>query len=235
MRRGNTTTLYLLPGLMCDAEVWTHQQAHLAGLARIIVPDLRGFDTLPAMAEYILKRAPDHYAVAGHSMGGRVALELWKLAPERIEKLALLETGAGPLAKGEAVKRQALIDLALAGGMQAVAETWLPPLLHPARRRDKRLVNAITAMITRTRVADFVKQMQALIHRPDATGYLQHIQCTTLLLAGGYDALYPVEQHEQMQRLLPHAELVTLDDAGHMAPMETPEAVTAALREWLLL
>jgi len=226
-------TLFLLPGLMCDADVWKHQQTHLADLARIVIPDFRGFDSLQAMAEIVLQTAPDQFAVAGHSMGGRVALELWNLAPARVCKLALLETGADPLAAGEASKRQTLIDLALNSGMQAVADTWLPPMLHPNNRHDRRLLDAITTMILRASVEDFVKQMHALIRRPDASGYLKHISCPTLLLAGRHDNLYPVTQHEQMLNEIANARLVVLEDTGHMAPMENPEAVTATLRSWL--
>ena len=229
----SSLTLFLLPGLMCDADVWKHQQTHLADLARIVIPDFRGFDSLQAMAEIVLQTAPDQFAVAGHSMGGRVALELWNLAPARVCKLALLETGADPLAAGEASKRQALIDLALNSGMQAVADTWLPPMLHPNNRHDRRLLDAITTMILRASVEDFVKQMHALIRRPDASGYLKHISCPTLLLAGRHDNLYPVTQHEQMLNEIANARLVVLEDTGHMAPMENPEAVTATLRSWL--
>ena len=218
---------------MCDAGAWKHQQAHLSDLARIVIPDFRGFDSLTAMAETVLQTAPGRFAVAGHSMGGRVALELWKLAPDRVSKLALLETGADPLAAGEAKKRQELIDLALTRGMQAVADIWLPPLLHPAQRQNHGLLDAITTMIMRTSVEDFVKQMRALIQRPDATGYLRHIRCPTLLLAGRHDSLYPVTQHEQMLVEIDYATLVVLEDAGHMAMMEKPEAVTTALRAWL--
>ena len=226
-------TLFLLPGLMCDADVWKHQQAYLTDLAQIVIPDFRGFDSLPAMAAAVLQTAPDRFAVAGHSMGGRVALEVWHLAPNRVSKLALLETGADPLAPGEPIKRQALIDLALTSGMQAVADTWLPPLLHPAHRHDRQLLDAITTMILRTSVEDFIKQIRALIHRPDASGYLKQIHCPTLLLAGRQDNLYPVAQHEQMLEEIAGASLIVLEDAGHMAPIEQPEQVTAVLRDWL--
>ena len=227
-------TLFLLPGLMCDADVWRHQHTHLADLAHIVAPDFRGYDSLPAMAASVLKTAPERYAVAGHSMGGRVALELWRLAPDRISKLALLETGADPLAPGEAARRQALIVLAQNEGMQALIDFWLPPLLHPDNRGNAELRNAITAMLKRTSVEDFIKQMRALINRPDATACLKQIHCPTLLLAGRHDTLYPVRQLQDMLAEIAQARLVVLEDAGHMAPMEKPEPVTAALREWLL-
>jgi len=228
------TTLFLLPGLMCDADVWRHQNKHLADLVHIIIPDFRGMDSLPDMAMSVLQNAPERYAVAGHSMGGRVALELWRLAPERTSKLALLETGADPLAAGEAEKRQALIDLAQSQGMQTLIDSWLPPLLHPDNRGNAELWNAITTMLNRTSVEDFIKQMRALINRPDATACLQLINCPTLLLAGRHDSLYPVRLHQDMLAEIVQARLVVLEDAGHMAPMEKPEAVTVALRDWLI-
>ena len=233
MKKKPATPLILLPGLMCDADVWGHQREHLADLADIIVPDFRGFDSLTTMAESVLELAPASFALAGHSMGGRVALEVYRLAHDRISRLALLETGADPLDKGETEKRQVLIDLARKGGMDAVADAWLLPMVHPDRRDDTRLLNAITIMIKRTSVEEFIKQMQALINRPDATGNLKNIKCRTLLLAGRYDNLYPVQQLEFMLREIPDARLVVLEDAGHMAPMEKPEVVTNAMRDWL--
>jgi len=226
-------TLILLPGLMCDADVWEHQRTHLSNLADIIIPDFRGYDSLTAMAESVLEQAPARFALAGHSMGGRVALEIFRLAPDRITRLALLETGADPIGAGEAEKRQFLIDLARDGGMDAVADAWLLPMLHPDRHNDKHLINAITVMIKRTSTDQFIKQVQALINRPDATACLKNIKCKTLLLAGRYDNLYPVQQHESMLREIPGARLVIIENAGHMAPLEKPEAVTNALREWL--
>jgi pimeloyl-ACP methyl ester carboxylesterase len=219
---------------MCDADVWMHQHSHLSDIARIVIPDLRGLDTLPAMAERVLSLAPQRFALAGHSMGGRVALEVWKRAPDRVTRLALLETGADPLAAGEIQKRQALMDLARTAGMTAVIETWVPPMLHPDSRRNRRLLHDITSMLIRTSTDDFIGQMRALINRPDASGYLKHILCPTLLLAGRHDTLYPVSGHEKMQQEIPGADLVIVELAGHFAPMENPASVTAALRKWML-
>ena len=234
LKKDPVTTLLLLPGLMCDADVWQHQAANLADLAHIIIPDFRGFDSLTAMAESVLEQAPERFAVAGHSMGGRVALEVVRLAAGRIVKLALLETGADPLAPGELEKRQALIELARTGGMEAIADVWLPPMLHPDHRHDKALLNAIRVMILRTGPEEFIKQVRALINRPDATDCLPAIQCPTLLLAGRHDDLYPVQQHEFMLNEIADASLAIIEDAGHMAPMEQPDAVTNAMREWLI-
>ena len=227
-------TLFLLPGLMCDSAVWEHQRANLPDHARIIVPDFRGFDSLTAMAEHVLSSAPDRYAVAGHSMGGRVALELFNLAPDRVTRLALLDTGVHPKAAGEEEIRQVYIDLAKQGGMQAVASKWIAPMVHPDRISDRDLIGRITAMVERTTVEEFIGQVQALLNRPDASPYLQRIQCPTLLLAGRHDTWSPPDQHEAMLKMIGHARLIIIEHAGHMAPMEKPEAVTNALREWLI-
>ena len=224
-----TETLLLLPGLMCDAAVWEHQRANLADHARIIVPDFRGFDSLKAMAEHVLATAPDRFAVAGHSMGGRVALELFNIA-----RLALLDTGVHPKTRGEDEIRQGYIDLARQGGMQAVASKWITPMVHPDRTGDRELIDRITAMVKRITVEEFIGQIHALLNRPDASLYLPHIQCPTLLLAGRRDTWSPPDQHEAMQKVITHARLIIIEHAGHMAPMERPEAVTEALREWLI-
>lgn len=219
---------------MCDETVWKHQQTNLSDLAEIIIPNFRGFDSLTAMAESVLEQAPGQFAVAGHSMGGRVALEVFNFAPEKIIKLGLLETGAHPLVEGEKNTRQSFIDLARTGGMDAVADEWLLPMIHPKHYDDTHLLESIRNMIIRTSVEDFIKQVQALINRPDATKYLDKIECDTLLVAGRHDSLYPVEKHKEMLAVIKKANLVIVEDAGHMATMEKPEEVTNALRNWLM-
>lgn len=220
---------------MCDEAVWTHQQANLSALAEINIPKLRGFDSLTEMAKSVLEQAPEQFAVAGHSMGGRVALEVFNLAPDRVCKLALLDSGTHPLAEGERRTRQAYIDLARANGIDAVADEWIIAMVHPNRNDDSDLLNAIRTMIKRTSVEDFIKQIQALLNRPDASGYLSEIQCETLLLVGSDDGWSPVEQHEIMRNEIANSNLVVIEDAGHMSTMEKPEAVTNALRHWLMI
>lgn len=234
MNKTDTLTLFLLPGLMCDKTVWQHQYENLSDVANIVIPDFRGHDSLITMAESVLAQAPPRFAVAGHSMGGRVALEVFRLAADKIDRLALLETGAHPLEEGERKIRESYIELAQAGGMDAVIDAWLFPMVHPDRRNDDSLLKDIKSMIKRTSVEDFVKQIRALVNRPDATPLLENIKCRTLLLAGRYDSLYTVTQHENMLSKIPHASFIIVEDAGHMATMERPEAVTNALRGWLL-
>lgn len=225
--------LYLLPGLLCDETVWANQIESLSPSYDVRVPRFGGFDSLTAMAEAVLETAPERFSVAGHSMGARVALEVVRLAPERVERLALLDTGTHPLRAGEAEKRQVLVDLAHRDGMTALSGQWLPPMVHPERASDARLMPGLTAMVERMTPAMFEGQIRALVNRPEAEAGLGAIRCPVLVGVGRQDAWSPVEQHEAMAALIPNAALVVFENSGHMAPIEAPEAVTRALRDWM--
>jgi pimeloyl-ACP methyl ester carboxylesterase len=227
-------TLFLLPGLLCDEQVWAHQARHLAALSDIRIPDFSQLDSLDAMTDAVLQQAPERFMVAGHSMGGRVALQLLHKAPERISKLALLDTGTHAVKPGEAEKRQVLIDLAEKQGMAALARAWAPPMVHPARHADAVLMDAIYAMVERYDVQGFRNQIKALLGRPDALPFLAKAPQGTLVLCGREDAWSPPEQHEVISRALAdHPPVTIVDNSGHMSPMEQPEAATAAMKKWL--
>ncbi len=226
--------LFLLPGLLCDETVWACQVAALGASAEIRVADFRGFDSITAMAQSVLVGAPRHFAVAGHSMGARAALEIARLAPERVTRLALLDTGAHPRSAGEAEKRQVLVDLAHREGMAALAARWLPPMVHPDRVADETLMAPLRAMVLRMTPDIHERQIKALLDRPDAEAVLPTIRCPVLVGVGRQDAWSPLAQHEAIVAAVPHARLVVFENSGHMAPIEAPEAVTAALRDWLM-
>lgn len=227
-------TLYLLPGLLCDARVWEHQARNLSSLVEIRIPDFSQLDSLDAMADAVLAEAPESFLLAGHSMGGRVALQILHKAPERIHKLALLDTGTHALKPGEVEKRQVLIDLAEREGMGAMARVWAPPMVHPARHSDAALMHAIFAMVESYSVASFKMQIKALLNRPDALPFLAKAPAGTLVLCGREDAWSPPEQHEVISQALPDRPPVTIiNDSGHMSTMEQPEAVTAAMCRWV--
>ena len=219
--------LYLLPGLLCDQHVWTHQLAHLPGEKR--VADFRGFNSLTGMAQSILDDAPAQFSVAGHSMGGRVALEIMRIAPERVKKLALLDTGVHPLAPGETERRQILVRLALAKGMKSLARQWLPPMVHPDRKNDAELMAPLYAMVERMTPEIYKGQINALLHRHDMRPVLSTITCPTLVATGRQDGWSPVEQHQEIADGIKGAKLVVWEDCGHMATVERPEQVTASL------
>lgn len=182
------------------------------------------------MAQHVLETAPPRFCLAGHSMGGRVAFEILRTAPERVEKLALIDTAFHPYVPGEESKRQPLVDLARAEGMAAVAAAWLPPMLHPGHMS---LMPSLTAMVKRSTPDSFENQQRALLSRDDATGVLGTIRCPTVIICGREDAWCPVSVHEQMAAAIPHAKLIVIEECGHMAPVEQPDAVSAALRDLL--
>ncbi len=225
--------LYLIPGLLCDRSIWAQQVEALTPIAEISVPDLRGIDRIPTMAQRVLDRAPAKFSLAGHSLGGRIALEIVRQAPERIERLALLDTGVIPVQPGEPERRHALVNLAERAGMQALAQEWLPPMLHPDRWGDRDLIDPLLAMIERSTLASFKTQIEALLQRPNARCVLDSIQCPTLVLCGRQDSWSPLSQHEEIATAIAGAQLVVVEGCGHMSTVERPEAVTRALRAWL--
>lgn len=230
-------TMMLLPGLLCDAEVWQPQIDALEGV-RCMVPDWGHADSLVTMARQVLAEAPsERFSLAGHSMGGRVALEVLRLAPQRVERLALLDTGVDPLPDGEAgdkerAGRLALLQLAREQGMRAMGRQWARGMVHPDRLGTP-MFEQLLDIIERKTPEIFAAQIQALLSRPDARPVLAGTRCPTLLLCGRQDAWSPVERHEQMQELLPSAQLAVIEDAGHMVTMEQAQAVSAALGDWL--
>lgn len=226
-------TLALVPGLLCDEYVWQHQARHFAATLEVIVPTLDAHDSIPAMASTLLALAPARFALAGHSLGGRIALEVVRQAPERVTLLALLDTGVHPCRPGERGPREELVSLAFAQGMSAVARAWLPPMVHPDRRDDRAFMAPLEAMVERRTPVSFRKQITALLDRPDATPVLASIRCATLVLCGREDGWSPPVQHEAIAAAIAGAALVIVDDCGHMAPAERPAQVTRELERWL--
>ncbi|GAB4356128.1 MAG: alpha/beta hydrolase [Oricola sp.] len=225
-------TLVLVPGLLSDAIVWKPLADAAAGLFRIHVADVSGGTSITGMAETILGEVAGPLVVAGHSMGGRVAMEMARIAPERVKGLVLANTGHHPKRDGEEVKRQAMIDLGYES-MEKLAAQWLPPMVDPARSGDEALMAKLTAMVLRADAEQHERQIRALIARPDASAYLKDIACPVLLVTARQDAWSPIAQHEEIAGAVADAELVTIEHAGHFAPVERPEETTAAIMAWL--
>jgi hypothetical protein len=230
-------TLMLLPGLMCDAAVWEPQVAALQTDVHCVVPAYGLRNSLTAMAEQVLEMAPATFSVAGHSMGGRVALEIMRLAPQRVQRLALLDTGTHPLPAGEAgtkerAGRMALLAKAQTQGMRAMGQDWARGMVHPSQL-DTPVFEAILQMLERSSPQQFEAQITALLNRPDAGPQLPKITCPTLVLCGREDAWSTPSQHEAMHTALPNATLRIIEHCGHMCTMEQPQALTEALRNWL--
>jgi pimeloyl-ACP methyl ester carboxylesterase len=225
-------TLYLLPGLLCDETVWEAQIDAFSARADVRVPDYGAADRITEMARIALKDAPARFSLVGHSMGARVALEVLRMAPERIERLALLDTGVHGVKPDERAKRMRLVTLAREQGMDALCDAWLPPMVHPDRRDDPALMAPLCDMVKRSTAARFAAQIEALLNRPDTEGPLASIRCPLLIGVGRQDEWSPVSQHEDILARAGSGRLVVFENAGHMAPCEAPEAVNAALLEW---
>jgi pimeloyl-ACP methyl ester carboxylesterase len=227
-------SLLLLSGLLCDQSFWSDLPQRLAPMAQASVVAFRGFSSIPAMARHVLETAPERFAVAGHSMGGRVALEIFRLEPRRVTGLALLNTGVHGVRDGEPQSRARLMRIAHERGMSALAAEWLPTMLGSDAARCAELMPQMTAMIERWTAQSYMEQMNAMLHRPEVLSLLPSISVPTLLLSGSDDLSSPVSQQQSIRRKVPHATLFEIHGAGHMAPLERPDSVAIALREWLL-
>ncbi len=229
--------LLLLPGLACDADVWQDQVRTLSRITTVSVAEYGASDSIAQMAQVALATAPDRIAVAGHSMGGRVALEIMRSAPDRVAGLALLDTAYRPFPGGEVgdreiAKRSELLNLARTKGTRAMAEFWIPYIVHLDRLADKALTAAIVDMMGRKTPEVFAAQIKALLGRPDASAVLATIKCSTLVLCGREDAWSPLSAHKEIFAAIPDSRLAVVERCGHMAPMERPAEVTSALTTW---
>jgi pimeloyl-ACP methyl ester carboxylesterase len=220
----------MLPGLICDSRMFAAQAAAFSQTWP--VPDYGDATTLQQMARRVLDAAPARFALLGHSMGARVALEIVRSAGERVERLALVSTGIHLPAEGEAAKRYALRDLGRAHGMAALVDAWLPPMMAPSRPRDD-LYDRLHAMCVEAGLAGFEAQIAALLARPEVESLLPTITCPTLVAVGSEDRWSPPVQHEAIAALVPDARLVVVEGAGHMLPAEDPAALNAAIADWL--
>ncbi len=195
-------------------------------------------DSITAMAEAALAVAPPVFSLAGHSMGGRVALEVVRLAPQRVQKLIVMDTGylaRVPGEKGETEKagRMALLAIAEKDGVRAMASEWVKGMVHPDRLNDAALIEDIVTMFERKTAARFARQQNALLSRPDATQVLAGLKMPCMFLCGRQDAWANVAQHQAMQALAPHASLSVIEDAGHMVLMEKPGPTIQAIKEFM--
>lgn len=229
--------LALLPGLACDDAVWAHAREAFASRANVHIASYGALDSMPAMAEHVLRSMDGEFAIAGHSMGGRVALEVFRLAPERIRGIALLDTGTTPLADGEpgereVAGRQELVGIAQRDGMAAMAARWVLGMVWKPRLNERALIDAIISMFERCSAEVFTAQIRALIARPDAGPLLSRIACPTLVLCGAEDSWAPAVRHREMAQRIAGATLTLVPDCGHMCTLERPEAVTQALLAW---
>jgi pimeloyl-ACP methyl ester carboxylesterase len=228
-----TLPVLFVPGLLCDADLWAAQLAAISADRPVMVANIAGADTVAALAQTALAVAPQHFALAALSMGGYVALEMLRQAPQRVAGLALVDTSARPDSAEQARRRRGLIALARTGKFKGVTPRLLPMLLHPGRLDDAVLTGRVMAMAERIGREAFLRQQTAILGRPDSRPDLPGIGVPALVVCGRQDAITPLDVAEEMAGLIPGGELVAIEDSGHLSPMERPEAVNAALGAWL--
>ena len=225
--------LFILPGLLEDADGFSGVIAALGDAAACTVADLTRADSIAQMAAHALEQAPEGgINLAGHSMGGYVALEIMRTAPERVVRLALINTNARPDSPESTENRRRLVALS-ERDLPAVVAALLPKLMTEEHLKDAELTGTIGAMALAVGKEAFARQQQAIIGRIDSRPFLKDIRCPTVVIAGAGDAIMPVEVLRELAEGIPGARLEVLGDCGHMAPMEKPAEVAALLRDWL--
>ncbi len=225
--------LILVPGLLCSARLYAPQIAALWPYGQVTVADHRRDASMTAIAARILANAPPRFALAGLSMGGYIAFAMLRLAPERIAKLALLDTSARPDTLEQSTAREKFISMAQEGRLDEVVETLAPRFLHRNRAQDPALRELVRDMASDTGADAFVLQQKAIMSRPDARPLLASIRCPTVVLVGDGDQLTPPDLAREISAGIHEARLVVVPDCGHLSTVERPTAVNAALAEWL--
>lgn len=225
--------LVLLPGLLNTRRVYEHQVEALEDIADIVVPELWHDDTIGAMAETALAAAPPTFALCGFSMGGYVAFEIFRRAPTRVERIALIDTQAAPDSPESRTRRQAFIEQTRLGRFHGVHPTLLPQIIHPTRLKDAAVTQPILDMAKEIGGDGFVRQQQAILGRPDSRPLLVEIEVPAVVIVGRQDMATPLPRSQQMAADIANAQLVILEECGHVSPLERPAEVSAALRRWL--
>ncbi|NHF74475.1 alpha/beta fold hydrolase [Paracoccus xiamenensis] len=221
--------LILIPGLLNDAELWRDQVADLACVARPVVADITQGETLAALAQDVLAIAEPRFALAGFSLGGIVAQEIMRIAPERVDHLALLDTTMLPDApEREAERRRLVAQAGNRGKFHGFGEKLLQTYLAPENLQNADMAERVRGMTERLGPEVFIRQ--SLIDRPDSRSSLRQIVCPTLVLCGSEDVLTPPDLHRKMAVEIPNSQLVIVPDSGHLTPIERPDAVSGALR-----
>lgn len=233
---GGTTgrrPLLLVPGLVCDEDLFAPQRAALSDVADVVVPDLRGAGSIDEMAERVLEGAPARFSLGGLSMGGYVALEVLRRARDRVERVALMDTSARPETPEQTARRRALLALADERGFDAAVASLWPSEVAAGRVGDAALARRFLEMCWRSGREVLGQQVEAVIGRRDSRPDLPGLDLPVLVLCGREDVITPLDGHEELAQRVPGARLVVLDDCGHLSTWEQPDAVSGALRHWL--
>jgi pimeloyl-ACP methyl ester carboxylesterase len=225
--------IVLIPGLTCSARLYADQIPALWPFGPVTVADHTRDDSMAAIARRIVAAAPPRFALAGLSMGGYITFEVMRQAPQRVAKLALLDTGARAETPEQTERRKVVIALAKSGRYAEVPDIAFPIYVHRNRRNDAGLKQTVRTMAAETGVEAFLRQQQAIMGRPDSRPGLGAIKCPTLVLVGDGDEATPPELAHEIAGAIGGARLSVIDDCGHLSALEQPEKVTATLVDWM--
>jgi pimeloyl-ACP methyl ester carboxylesterase len=225
--------LVMLSGHMCSEALWKKQIEHFSDRYRCLPMVFRQGDSIENFAEQVLQHAPEEFYLVGLSMGGYVSFEVMRRAPERVLRLALLDTSAEPENPERTVQRKIDLKTANEKGLQALAEQLPGRWMHPEMVKQPALFNEVLGMVLNVGIAALGQQQKAIIERVDSFSGLKDIQCPTLVLCGRQDTSTPVSMHQDIVKHIPQAQLVIVEDCGHLSTMEQPAQVNQALEAWL--
>jgi len=228
------SALVLVPGVLCDQRLFASQIAGLSELAECTVADITHQDSVEAMAQAVLATAPERFCLAGFSLGSQVALEIMQLAPERVERLALLSATHGGLLPASAAAFRASLDPIEHGGFEPYLEKLFPVYFTERDTQNPELKRLFTDMAHTVGQEAGLRQMRALLAVTAPFRNLDRIHCSTIIIGGAEDHRTTWEAHEQLAREIPHSKLVKVEDSAHFTTLEQPEAVTQTLRQWLV-
>ena len=225
--------LLLVPGLICDDEIWAYPQKYLADIAKISILPMNEAVTMQSLAAAVLKNGPEEFAIAGFSMGGYVALEVLRQAPDRVTRIALLDTSSRVDSQEKIESRNIAISDCEEGRFGCLLDRFVPKLLTP-KNLEGPIGAKVRNMGERVGPKLFANRHRAMLTRIDARKVLKNTNIPVRAIVGRNDALTSVEEHEEIADLAPHGRLSLIEDCAHMPPFETPQATTALLRDWLL-
>lgn len=229
----STLPLVLACGQLLTPRVWAPQVEALSPGRQVLVADHTRDDTIAGMAARLLDAAPPRFTLAGHAMGGFVAFEVMRRAPERVAALALLATLAPADGPAQTARREGYIRLVEDGRFDAVAEERIPMLVAPARRSDEVLADAIRQMARETGPEVFLRQQRAIMSRQDSGPTLAAIAVRTLIVWGEEDGITTRAHQDEILAGVPGARLATLPGCGHLSTLEAPDQVNGLLADWL--
>ena len=230
----NRIPLALLPGTLCSEMLWEAQVTALGDIAEVRIIDTSQHDNLPALAQHVHRVMPPHFAVAGLSYGGIVALAVWRHNPQAISHLALMNTTPLPVTPEKRADQLSQVDIARTGGFQKIAAKQADAILSLVNRQDDNAYrDKIIGMAEAVGVEGFANQIYAQVNRPDSQPHLEQIQCRTLVLCGEQDVFCPPEIHQEMAKRIENSIYRIVGECGHLSSLEQPEDVTSAMRAWL--